>query len=246
MTKSQEGRFLVIFEKVTLPNGKIKTLPVIPSSIEKPAIHPKSADAILLKLEKEYDKFVEASRAALLSEAVSVFLERTNKLSTRVLGLGVSLSRDLNVPPSVLGQVLLRVRHIKNMINYIAREYQKRNKKNSVKYAETCEELVELVGEYDEVIRMLSKKTGIKESTVRDLCKVARMPDEIKELIMKGELPLTTAFMIPVAGDETQIDIARAISGLPQEFAKKVAKYIKTHPDEPPREARSKALAKSR
>ncbi|GAI55336.1 unnamed protein product, partial [marine sediment metagenome] len=59
VTKSKAGRFLVVLEKVTFPDGTTKTLPSIPSSIERPPIPPRNMNQILRRLEKEYEKLAE-------------------------------------------------------------------------------------------------------------------------------------------------------------------------------------------
>lgn len=242
--KNKTGRFLIVFEKVTLPDGTVKTLPSIPSSVERPAISPRNVELIMRDLEAGYKKLVEnfgASSEEEFAKAVSTFLKRANESNVRVRELGTSLQRDAGISPSDLTKILERTRHVKNVVSYIA-HWNKKGKKNAVKYAEAVEELANLAGGYGEAATMLSGKTKMGESTVQGWCKVAGMPDEVKRLISEEKLPSTTAFMIPAADAETQIEVAEAISGLPQAAAKKVLKYLDRHPELSSHEARLRVL----
>lgn len=235
----------MVFEKVTLPGKGPKTIPTIPSSIERPAIAPTKIDQLLLKFEKKYDGLIEnlhtnQSEEA-LSEAVTSLLEEAERLNIRIGGLASSLMRDLKIPASTMYRILERTRYVKKILDYISR-WNKREKKDPIKYAEAIAELVDLVGSCERATAILAKKTEIKDSTIQGWCKVSRMPDEIKELISEDKLPPTTAFEIPMTNADKQIEIAAAISKLPQGAAKKVLNYIKTHPDEDPMDARMKVL----
>lgn len=249
MKNPKTGRFLVILEKVTFPDGTVKTLPSVPSSIERSPISPRNLGRALLELQDGYEKMVKAFRyytenlssEKRFAEMISAFLKRAKKLNVRVRGLGTSLFRDVGIPTHALPKILERGQYVRGVVNYIAK-WNKKGKKNAVKYAEAVEELVDLAGSYEGAVAMLSGKTEIGDSTVQGWCKVAGMPDEVKGLISEGKLPPTTAFMIPTANVETEIEIAEAISGLPQSTAKKVLKYIETHPEIPPHEAKAKVL----
>jgi hypothetical protein len=248
MKNSKTGRFLVILEKVTFPDGTVKTLPSIPSSIERPAVTPQNINQVLQRLEREYKKLVEDITASSspvpdkrFAEAVTSFLEAAEELNVRMRGLGLGLSRDAGISPDTLSKILEQTRYIKNLVNYIAK-WNKKEKKNAIKYAEAIEELTDLVGSCEGTVAMLSNKIKIGPRTVGSWCKIAGMPDEVKKLISEGGLPPTTAFMIPATDAETQIQIAEAISGLPQTTAKRILKYLETHPDEDPIDVKTKVL----
>lgn len=248
MKNSNTGRFLVILEKVTFPDGKVETLPSVPSSVERPAITPRNMEQILRRLESEYKKLAaspfdagDTNSETKFAEAVSSFLKAAKDLNVRIKGLGTSLLRDAGVPPSDLIRILEQTQYVKNVMSYIAR-WNKKGKRNAVKYAETVEELADLAGSYEGAASILKGKTRMGESTVQGWCKVAGIPDEVKRLISEGKIPPTTAFMIPAVDAEAQIEIAEAISGLPQTDAKKVLKYFERHPGISAHEARLRVL----
>jgi len=219
---------LVKIGKCSLPDNTTKTMPFIEHTLGTPIKFPKNVDEILVELEKSYDQLIHECRSALLSrennkvpKLILNFLEVVNKLNVEIQGLEASLSADLNLPISEIKKYL-QYENIQDKIVYIKEEYRSRNKKDPIKYAETVEELVNIMGK-----EAVKEETGMKESTIDALLKVAKMPKEIKDLISTGKLKLTTAFEIPAVSSREQIKIARELAGLSYTKAKERLRKLK-------------------
>lgn len=224
--------FIVNLETCTLPNGKVKTLPVVEQNLGEFIEIPKNMNEILLKLEASYDQLIKKwnpSKVHQFQKFASNFMMQTDRFNIKLKGLGISLVKDLNLSIYEVREYLYHIPSIKNMIDYIAKEYKKMNKKDPIKYAETVKEFVDLVGGYNEAIEVMAKEIKMKESTVRALCKVSDMPKKIKTLILNGKIQLTTAFEIPSIDEEKQIEIAKTIKGLSYKEAKEKLTRIKTN-----------------
>jgi hypothetical protein len=108
-----------------------------------------------------------------------------------------------------------------------------------VKYAETCKALVDLYGSPERV----AEKLGIGKETVRILSRIIDLPSEVKSLISKGEITLTVAFDIVPVDRNRQVEVARAVIGLPHREARRIIRRACANPHKPVEAIRDEVLA---
>jgi len=213
---SERARFIVKMKKITYPNGEKRTRSVILFDVNDIRAHFPEDDAInetLPKIDEEYDKLIKAFKKEgpeILPLALDIFLKNISKFAI-VGGLMDVLPVDLDVSIDVVEKALINTSWFRQLIDRIGNEFRKGKKGNSIKYAESVRQLVDVFGLNYTLALLNRKDIKMKKSTARALCKVAGETPKIKELIRKGLLPLTIAFELPSIEEEQREKIAEEL-----------------------------------
>lgn len=127
----------------------------------------------------------------------------------------------------------------KELLAFFIANFKKGKKiEDPLKYAETCKALVDLYGSPENV----AMKLGIGRETVRILSKIVELPQEVKKLISRREIPLTAAFDIVPLSSTRQVEVAKAIAGLQYRDAREVIARVSKNPHKSARTIRSEVL----
>jgi len=105
----------------------------------------------------------------------------------------------------------------------------KKGKKNAdpIEYAKTCKALVDIYGSPESV----AEKLGVGKETVRILSKIVELPLEVQNIISQRKIPITVAFDLVPLDRGKQIEVAKAVSGLPFKDARKVIRRFSENPN---------------
>jgi hypothetical protein len=223
------NKIVVEFAKMTNTNGTSDTVVAIPFTNKiRYFPDPDTINRIIPEIETFYQLLIQAinSNPTQSSKYITIFFKKTDQFAIGGLGLIKSLSSDLNLSNNAAFQMVLNSEFIVDRIKYLQKEFRKSKKDNSIKYLESCHQLIDLFG-FQNTLKIF-KKNDIKmgTSTLQALYKVSLMPPPIKELISNGELLLTAAFEIPQIDEEKQIEMARAMKNKNYSDARKVAKHF--------------------
>ncbi len=94
--------------------------------------------------------------------------------------------------------------------------------------AETCKELADHFGSAQKVANELGRHYG----TVREILKLAELPDEVKELIRERKILYDVGQRIArIRSREDQIKVANAVVGLNSHDARALIQYTKGNPN---------------
>lgn len=98
-----------------------------------------------------------------------------------------------------------------------------------------CKRLVSLYG-----LSKAAKMVGVSRETMRIWAKLDGLPNEVKRLISKGDLLPTIAF--DIVPRRRQIQIAKAVAGLPYKEAKEIIRHLKKTPQKSIKKIRNEVL----
>lgn len=98
-----------------------------------------------------------------------------------------------------------------------------------------CKRLVSLYG-----LSKAAKMVGVSGETMRIWAKLDGLPDEVKRLISKGDLLPTIAF--DIVPRRRQIQIAKAVAGLPYKEAKEIIRHLRKTPQKSIKKIRNEVL----
>jgi len=221
------NRIAVEFTKMTNNKGISETVVAIPF-INTIRYFPDldHINKLIPEIENEYNLLVQSLKenSTKTNQNITIFFEKTSQNAIIGLGLINCLSSDLKISYRAAFNLIFNSDFILNRIKYLQKEFRRSKKENSIKYIETCHQLIDLFG-FQNTIKIF-QKNDIKmgQSTLQALHKVSRMPPQIKEMIGNGELLLTAAFEIPQIDEEKQIKMAEAMKNKNYSDAKKIAK----------------------
>ncbi len=222
-----EFRIAVEFAKMTIA-GKSETVVAIPfNNVNRYFPDTTSINKIIPEIEKQYKNFLASVNGSNTSNQITKFFESTQKNAIVGQGFINCLMSDLKISNREAFQLTLNSTFISKLIGFIQNQFRKSKKDDSIKYVESCHQLIDLFG-FQNTLKIF-KQNGINmgDSTLQALYKVSLMPPQIKEMIQKRELLLTAAFEIPQIDEEMQIEIAKAMKNKNYSDAKKIVKHFR-------------------
>jgi len=225
---TKNNRFTVEIVKMTASNGVKKTVAAIPFEQDKPRYRPEGImiNSVLPEITKHYEQIIMDLQKDDLTASVSSFLDLTSQKAIVGLGLANSIARDLNKDIKQCFDMLLETVYVKKLFDEIRSEYRKGKKNDPVRYAESCQQIVDLFG-FNNALKLFKKRNvDMKKSNLQYLYNVSIMQPKIKEMISSGELRLTVAFMIPQVNEDKQLEIANALKNINYTEAKKRVRHI--------------------
>jgi hypothetical protein len=119
----------------------------------------------------------------------------------------------------------------------------RRRKENVVKIAEVCKTL----SEFYNSSKALADKLGASYETIRAFIKITQLPNEVKELIKKNEIPFDVAQRIGrIKNNKTQIKVAKLVADMNPLEARELIQYAKKFPNASLKEFKERILAPKR
>jgi hypothetical protein len=106
----------------------------------------------------------------------------------------------------------------------------KKKQGNWIDIAQDCKQLRDYYGSAKKV----ADKLGVSYELIRALLKLPMLPEEVKDLIKDDKILFDVAQRIArINGKERQVEVARAVAGLPAHDARDLIQYAKKYPKEP-------------
>lgn len=222
-------RITVEIAKMTIVNGRSETVVAVPYEKKFRYIpDPDKINIIVPEIEKNYKILIKSikNNTKNKSDYISDFLKNSSNLAIVGLGFIDCLSSDIKVGYNGSFQAVFNCKFVHELINYVRSQHRKSKKEDTIKYIESCQQLIDLFG-LNNIIEIFNKnEISIGRSTLQALYNVSVMNPQIKEMIHEKELLLTAAFEIPQIDEEKQIEMALKMKNKNYSEAKKIAKHF--------------------
>lgn len=99
---------------------------------------------------------------------------------------------------------------------------------NWIEIAKKCEKLVQHYGS----TRTTAEKLGVSFELVRSIVSLLKLPKEVQKLVRENKILFDAAKRISTIKDpHNQVEVAKAIAGLPSHKQREIIQYAKRYPD---------------